>query len=157
MLSQETDGSIIGPFHDTIDLFINERGRLLAVFAGIVCQGSAGEWVFTITEGDGTEPFAHTPTGNHLARNGCDTLELVPRSCRYVPYGRPLGGAAAKSGHQLRLEVILRVVVAIVQRCILRDAKGLSTRHNRDLGDRVDVFLQQSCKRMATFVVRDDI
>src|SRR5947209_4047093 len=87
MFGQQTNGTRVGPLHDTINLFINDSGRLLTVLTSIVRECGTRERVFTLTKGDGAKPFAHTPTGDHLPCNGCDTLEVVLRSRRNMPYG----------------------------------------------------------------------
>jgi hypothetical protein len=78
MRCQQADRSIIGPLHQAIDFLVDDDdGRLLAILARASCQRCACEGIFMLAKGDGAEPLAHAPTGDHLARNGGDMLQII--------------------------------------------------------------------------------
>src|SRR5258708_7547020 len=100
MFRKETDGTIIGPLHNAIDFFVNDAGRAFTVLVWSSCRGCTSEWILALTKGDRAEPFAHTPTRDHLARNRSDTLQVVFCACRDVSNRHLLGSATAKGRHQ---------------------------------------------------------
>src|ERR1700694_1303476 len=130
--SQQADHSIIGPLHDAIDFLIDNDSRLLAVLARTSRQGSAREWILTLAEGDGAKPLAHTPARDHLASGSGDTLQVVFRPCRDVPNRHLLSGTSTQGRYQLRFQVLFRVIVSVVKRCILRHTERLATWDDRD-------------------------
>src|SRR6266699_7303755 len=142
MRRQQADRSIISPLHETIDFLVDDDGRLLAILARASCQNSAREGIFTLTIGDGAEPLTHTPASHHLTRNGSDLLQVVFCTSRDVPNSYLLDSATTQSRHQPGFQVLLGVVVAIIQRCILRHTKCLATRNDRHFSDWINILLQ---------------
>ena len=74
MFDQEADGTIVGIFDNSIYFFVDDCGGFLAVFTLTTGQSCARKWIITLTEGNGAEPFAHTPAADHLARDAGDAL-----------------------------------------------------------------------------------
>src|SRR5258706_6332480 len=75
VLSEQADRSIIGPHDDAMHFLVDDHGRLLAILVRASCQGSPHEWIVPLTKGDRSQALAHTPAGDHLARNGGAALQ----------------------------------------------------------------------------------
>src|SRR5713101_2410416 len=129
MFSDQADSTIVRPLHDTIDFLVDDAGGSLAVLSRAGRQGGACEWVLAVAKGDGAQALAHTPAGDHLARNRGDALQVIFRSSRDVPNGHFLGGTATESCDQLRFQVLFGVVITIIEGRVLGHAKGLTTRN----------------------------
>src|SRR5258708_16784539 len=74
-----------------------------------------------------------------------------------MPDGHFLGGTAAESRDQLRLQVLSGIIVTVIEGRILRHTKGLAARDYCDLRDGIDVLLQKPGQRVATFMIGDDV
>src|SRR5262245_18039667 len=138
VLGQQFDGAIICPVHDAANFLIKDARCSFTIFARTICQRGTCNGIFTLAVGDSTKTFTHTPTCHHLTCNSSNTLKIVLRSGGDMTNSYLFGRSATKGSDQLRFEVVLRVVVAIIQRRILSYTQSLTTRYNCDLSNGVN-------------------
>src|SRR5579859_3770529 len=116
IVCHQLDGADVRGIDDAFHLFIDDLRHSLAIVGWRARIAAAHEWAGALAEGDGADALAHAPARDHLARNGGDTLQIVLSAGRDMPDRHLLGGAPAQRVHNLRQQVLLRVVVAIIQR-----------------------------------------
>src|SRR2546426_4108796 len=139
--------------HDTLDLGIDEDGRLLAVVLGSRDLATEKDVLLGLAEGQRTHLVGHAPLADHLARHLCGLLEVIARAGGLLLEHDLLRRPAAQENGDLVDQVFLGVAVPIVGGQLHGDAERAPPRHDGDLVEGIGARQEIGHERMAALVI----
>src|SRR6202165_1548463 len=139
--------------HHLPDFFVNLDGGGFAVVAVLRDLASEENLLFFLAEGQPPQ-VAHAPFANHLARQFRGPLNVVASARRHLAQEKLFRDTPAHQDGNLRVEIVLVVVVAIVGRQLHGQTERHAARYDRDLVHRIGVRQHGSHQRVPSLVVR---
>src|SRR6266571_5299049 len=139
---------------EPLDLLVDQDGGRFAVVLVLGDLPAEEDLLLLLAEGQRSHRRAHAPLADHLARHLGRLLEIVAGAGREDAHEHLLRHAATHHDRERALEVLARVVVAVVDRELLRDSQRHAARNDGDLVDRVGVRHGVGRERVPRLVIR---